>query len=88
MTRVWIEKHWPAEKEVNERHEEGGVKGLRKDCACLIIGIIICNHLPARAIVLHGEIIPRQRKLKNEEARKKKAPKAFDSQLTGRMTPD
>lgn len=73
MTRAWTEKHWPAEKEVNEKHEEGGVKGLREACACLIIGIIICNHLPVRVmVVLQGEIIPGQRKRKNEEVRKNK----------------
>lgn len=44
--RVRIEKHWRGEEEMNGKHEEGGVKGLRKDCACLIIEIIICNHLP------------------------------------------
>lgn len=78
MTRARTEKHWPTEKEVNEKHEEGGVKGLREDCACLIIGIIICNHLPARTmVVLHGEIIPGQRKRKNEEVRKKKGSQIF-----------
>lgn len=44
--RVRIEKHWREEEEMNGKHEEGGVKGLRTDCACLIIEIIICNHFP------------------------------------------
>lgn len=44
-----IEKHWPGEEEMNGKDEEGGVKGLRKDCsACLIIETIICNHLPPK----------------------------------------
>lgn len=63
---------------MNEKHEEGGVNGLREDCACLIIGIIICNHLPARVmVVLHGEIISGQRKRKNEEVRKNKGTQIF-----------
>lgn len=33
---------------MNEKDEEGGVKGLRKDCACLIIEIIITNLLPPK----------------------------------------
>lgn len=47
MTRGRIEKNWPEEEEMNGKDEEGGVKGLRNDCsACLIIEIMICNHLP------------------------------------------
>ena len=45
MMRGRIEKHWREEREMNGKDEEGGVKGLREDCACLIIEIIICNHL-------------------------------------------
>ena len=29
------EKHWREEEEMNGKDEEGGVKGLREDCACL-----------------------------------------------------
>lgn len=36
----------PAEEELNEKHGEGGAYGLGEDCACLVIEIIICNHLP------------------------------------------
>lgn len=55
MTRARIEKLWPAEEEMNEKHEGGGVTGLREACACLVIEIIICNHrlLPRAKDVLH-----------------------------------
>lgn len=46
MMRVRIEKHWREGKEMTGKHQEGGFKGLRKDWACLIIRIIIYNHLP------------------------------------------
>lgn len=65
MTRARIEKLWPVEEEMNEKHEEGGATGLREDCACLVIEIIICNHLPRAKDVLHGRegggLIPGQR---------------------------
>lgn len=34
----------------NGKDKEGGVKGLRKDYACLIIEIIICNDIPPQKI--------------------------------------
>lgn len=49
MTRGRIEKHRLEEKETNGEDEEGGVKGLSQGCSsCLIIEIIICNHLPQK----------------------------------------
>lgn len=57
--RVGIEKRWREVEAMNGRHEEGWVKGLRKDCACLIIGIIICNQVPSTArAAQHRWVIP------------------------------
>lgn len=41
-----MRKFGPAEGGMNEKHEGGGAYSLREDCACLVIEIIICNHLP------------------------------------------
>lgn len=61
--RVGTEKNWQEEEEMNGRHEEGGVKGLRKDCACLIIGLIICNHIaPTARAAQHTLTIPERKK--------------------------
>lgn len=47
MTRGRTGKHGPEKEEMNAKDEEGEVKGLGEVCsACLIIQIIICNHLP------------------------------------------
>ena len=62
MIRVRIEKHWRGE-EVNGKHGKGEVKGLRKDCACLITEIIICNcHPPATRVAMHGRISQERKK--------------------------
>lgn len=61
--KVGTEKHWREDEEMNGRHEEGGVKGLRKDCACLIIGLIICNRVPPTTrAAQHRWVIPERKK--------------------------
>lgn len=83
--RVRIEKHWREEKEMNGKHEEGGFKGLRKDWSCLIIRIIICNHLPPTTrVVRHRGVIPveeKRDKNKGGSERPKKGLRAFSFHL-------
>lgn len=56
---------------MNGKHEEGAVKGLREDCACLIAKIIICNYLPIAtriAVLIQDEGHKKRRKSKTKKS--------------------
>lgn len=63
--------------------ERGGAYGLREDCACLVIEIIICNHLPpaskSRGCSTQGDYPPNRgnKKIKDALGEKKLSPIAF-----------
>lgn len=57
-----------------ENMKRVGLKGLRTDCACLIIEIIICNHLPPTT---RDNPRAEERQKKGGSKRQKKSPQSI-----------